>query len=894
MKNCLRPAAPLETLREAPNYLRPMTKSSQISACFVVLLALSAASRVAAQDLPDAGAVPALTPPSLTSTVEPGYPEAARGTGEHPVVTLELTIAATGEVTEARVVAEGDPAFDALALTAMRAARFDPAKRNGTPIAARIRFQLGFRVPDDDPSLVPVTPPDAGVAEPVAPPLARLVGRVLARDGGLPLAGARVMLRRASDPPREAITGPDGTFAFDAVEAGTARLEIASGDYETAQGEETLVAGEETDVTYRLEEAPDLDAFRAVARVDPPPRETTRRSLTGPELTSIAGTRGDALRVIELLPGVGRPPGAAGLVLIRGSSPNDSQVFLDGQPVPLLYHFGGLTSFYNSRMIDRIDFYPGNFSVRYGRKVGGIIDVGVRDGRMDQVHGVADINLIDASLLLEVPLGERASLAVAARRSYIDFFLSSVLPEGTISLTAAPVYYDYQSVFTWKPTSRDRIRLQVYGSSDRFEAVLPAPNDGDPAVRGNLDLSTQFHRFQASWRRALTDDVDQNLELSLGSTNLRIALGSAFSLTIDTIPINARAEWTMRLSRNVRIVAGMDIQSGPTDISFVGPAPQQQDGSTDGRPLSSQPQLTFADSVGVYRPGAYIETSIRPFDPLQIVMGLRLDWYRDIKWWSFDPRLSARYTLDRHWSIKAGIGMFSQPPEFQETANGIGNTNLLPQRALHISGGFDHKFNRQFSLGIEGFYKSLQHVIVGNDTGLRFDNGGVGNIYGLEIAGRANPVGRFFGFLSYTLMRSERRDGPGEPWRLYDFDQTHILTLSGVYRLGRGWEASATFRLVSGSPTTPIVGSIYDANSDLYIPINGATNSDRNPFFHRLDLRIEKTWRFADWKFALYLDVQNVYNRQNPEGISYSYDYRQSAVISGLPIIPSIGVRGEL
>ena len=882
-------------------------------AAFVVALASCSAqfaSPVSAQASPDAGAsapvdggvsvtrdggaaaTPALVAPVLASPIEPGYPEAARGTGREPVVTLEVTLSAAGEVTDARVVAPGEPAFDDLALAAMRAARFTPASRNGAAIPARIRFQLGFRVPDDDPSRAP--PPDATPDTPPAPALARLVGRVLAQDGGAPLPGARVTLVRAGEASREAITAPDGTFAFDGLTAGTARLRVEVSDYDAQEQDETLVAGEETDATYRLDEARDIESFSAVARVDPPPREVTRRTITSEELTRIPGTRGDALRAIELLPGVGRPPGLAGFVLIRGASPNDSQVYLDGQPVPLLYHFGGLTSFYNSRMIDRIDFYPGNFSVRYGRKVGGVIDVGVRDGRMDQVHGVADVNLVDASLLLEAPLGSRASISVAARRSYIDFFLTEVIPAGTLSLTAAPVYYDYQSVFTWKPTTHDRIRLQVYGSADRFEAVLPASSDGDPAIRGSLDLSTQFHRFQASWKRALTPDVDQNLELSLGSTNLRVALGDAFRIQIDNIPINGRAEWTMRLSRNVRLVAGLDIESGPTDILFIGPAPRQQDGNPGGTPISSQPQLSFSATETVYRPAAYVETSLRPFDPLQIVLGLRLDWFREIKWWSFDPRLSARYTLDPQWAIKAGIGMFSQPPEFQETAQGIGNTNLLPQRALHISAGVDHTFNRQYSLGVEGFFKSLQHVVVGTDSGLRFDNGGIGRVYGLEVSGRANPVGRFFGFLSYTLMRSERRDGPAEPWRLYNFDQTHILTVSGVYRLGRGWEAGATFRLISGSPTTPVIGAIYDANSDLYIPLSGAANSARNPFFHRLDVRLEKTWRFQAWKLALYLDVQNVYNHQNPEGIRYNFDYRESSIVSGLPIIPSLGVRGEL
>ena len=100
-------------------------------------------------------------------------------------------------------------------------------------------------------------------------------------------------------------------------------------------------------------------------------------------------------------------------------------------------------------------------------------------------------------------------------------------------------------------------------------------------------------------------------------------------------------------------------------------------------------------------------------------------------------------------------------------------------------------------------------------------------------------------------------------------------------------------RIVSGNPDTPIVGSIYDSNSDLYTPVFGPTNSIRNPLFHRLDLRVEKKWRFDLWSLALYLDVQNVYNQMNPEGTQYNFDFSRSTDIPGLPIIPSLGVRGE-
>jgi hypothetical protein len=176
-------------------------------------------------------------------------------------------------------------------------------------------------------------------------------------------------------------------------------------------------------------------------------------------------------------------------------------------------------------------------------------------------------------------------------------------------------------------------------------------------------------------------------------------------------------------------------------------------------------------------------------------------------------------------------------------------------------------------------------------------NGGIGRIYGLETMARLNPqpgASRAFGFLAYTLSRSERKDHPSQPWRLFDFDQTHILTMAGGYRLPRNWDVSGTFRLVSGNPTTPVTGSVYDAAGDYYTPIFGPINSARNPLFHQLSVRVEKQWRFKAWGLAAYLDVQNAYNHRSQEGVQYSYDYARSAPVQGLPVLPSLGLRGEL
>jgi outer membrane receptor protein involved in Fe transport len=240
--------------------------------------------------------------------------------------------------------------------------------------------------------------------------------------------------------------------------------------------------------------------------------------------------------------------------------------------------------------------------------------------------------------------------------------------------------------------------------------------------------------------------------------------------------------------------------------------------------------------------------------------------------------------------------MFSQPPEFQESSPVLGNPDLDPTHTLHVDLGADYYPVEGIKLGIDGFYKHMYDRVVSVSLGQPpyFENDGVGRVYGVELSARVDPRGRFFGYLSYTLSRSERKDHPGEQWQLFDFDQTHILTVSAVYRLGRGWEAGLTFRLVSGNPETPIDGSSLNVITGQASPLFGRLNSERSPMFNRLDVRIEKQWKFTDWSLALYLDVQNVYNEANSEGRVYDFEYRRSAKINGLPIIPNLGVRGEL
>lgn len=823
---------------------------------------------------PDAPTPP--TPPTVATFVDAAYPPAARDAGREASVDLEITVGVDGHVLDARVLAPVGDGFDEAALAAVRQFVFIPATKDGQPVAARIHYRYVFTLE--------TTAPAATTGQ--------LEGRILSRDDGSTLVGVEVLATGADGRVHRAITDETGAFAITELPPGSYHLTIAALDHAAFAQDEEVRVGEAASVTYRLTPASDdgdAGSFGAVATIAAPAREITRRSIAAAEMTKMAGTRGDALRAVELLPGVGRPPSGLGMIIVRGSAPTDSQVFLDGAPVQQLYHFGGITSFVSGSLLSRIDLYPGNFSARYGRKIGGIVEAELRDPRTDRHHAELDVNMTDAFALVEGPIDDKTSFAIAGRRSYIDTWIGPALESMDAGIAAVPVYYDWQAIAAYRPGPRDKLRLIGYATSDDLRVIVANPS-GAPTNRDRIGLANSLTRARVDWTRTWTGG-DQRLSLAVGDRTYRANVGPDIYVKGDVIDILGRADWKATVSDRLALRWGLDLQHVRSDIEYDAPAIRQVEGNPDRFAPPEQVDRTHYRGVGTFfRPAAYTEAVVTPVPELELVGGVRVDRFHEIGEWAVDPRATARYARGAT-TFKGGIGRFSQPPEEGEALEGLGTPTLRAQHAIHYGAGVDHELTERVSFGVEGYYKDLRRMITTGANGMR-DNSGTGRIYGLEVAGRWQPGGAFSGFLSYTLSRSERNDGGR--WRLFDYDQTHILTVAGSYRLGGGWELGSTFRLVTGNPETPVMGSVFDADIDAYRPIYGAVNSARNPLFHRLDLRVEKQFHLAGHRCAGYLDLQNAYNRKNREGTAYSFDYSERRDTPGLPLLPSFGIKGEL
>ncbi|HMV68225.1 MAG TPA: Plug domain-containing protein, partial [Myxococcota bacterium] len=181
----------------------------------------------------------------------------------------------------------------------------------------------------------------------------------------------------------------------------------------------------------------------------------------------LPGSAGDPVRALQNLPGVARAPLGIGQLIVRGTAPEDTRYAIDGMDVPLVFHFTGLTTVVAADLLDEVVFTPGAWSVRYGRNLGGRVELRTTAAMPERSHGAASIDLFQAAAFGVFRLGERTALTVAARRSYVDAVLTPLLSdEGTAF--RAPRYWDGQLRLTHVLPRGGRIDALVVGSDDRF------------------------------------------------------------------------------------------------------------------------------------------------------------------------------------------------------------------------------------------------------------------------------------------------------------------------------------------------------------------------------------------------------------------------------------------
>jgi TonB family protein len=844
------------------------------------------ASPAAASEAPVEGELPPLLKdPALLDFVQAPYPPEAEAAGVEASVRLLLEIDATGTVTNVEVVTPAAPGsleagFDAAAVAAAKQFKFSPAEDATGPVPVAVEFDYGFKL-----ALAPEPPPPES-PEAVAPALA-IEGTLREMATREPIPGAAVQVKRGDVTVATATTDAEGRFALFAIDPGEVTLIAFTTEHQRDTIELTVNAGEVADVAVWLRRLTYRGAGVVGLYEKERPPEVTRRTITMAEVRRVPGTFGDPVRVIQSLPGAARAPFGTGLLVLRGANPEDSNVYVDGVEVPLVYHLGGFRSILNPDLISAVDYLPGTYSARYGRSTGGVIDVQTTSDYPDQTKLIWRTDVLDTGVFATGKLGkkddEKVGFAVGARRSYIDAILGVALANQ--EFYAAPRWMDYQLKIEALDAGDNELSALLFGFQD--DLIVRTDKESDDQI--GVHYST--HRLVLRWARPLSETLKFHLQPAFGVDGTRVGFGSEIGLELNALRIDLRGELRWTPSPAFSVAAGLDSELARYDLKvYVAGVP------VDGEdPLSEEEPIEIDGGRWNAYPDPYVEAQLRPLkdrDRLLFVGGVRLDGVirsDEPAQFAPDPRFATRFEVFPGGTVKAGTGLYHQPPQ---NAQLIGDAFF--ERAWGNELGWEQKFTPAISADVTGFYRWMDPLALGfggeGDTG-------VGRAYGLEVMVRHARVDKFFGWISYTLSKSERNDTPDDPegWYPFDFDQTHILTGVAGYRLPLDFEVSARVQYVTGNPYTPYDGGLYlmDEGSYLGFP-SAATNSERLAPYYAADLRVSRLFTFKHWQLELFADVLNVIHGENPEFQLYNYDYTESATISGLPLVPSVGFQVEV
>jgi len=794
---------------------------------------------------------PVIVMPTAVSTPLE-YPPDAQGEAS---VALELTLSAAGEVTNATAI-EGDEPFVARALEAAKAWKFQPATRDGKPIAAKIRYLVRFVPPRE-------------IAEPEPEP---------------PVS--------ATPPPGTAT--PPGSKPATPKPAEPAPYEI-------------IVVGE---------------------------RAPIRHELARTEISRLPGAFGDAFRAIEALPGV--VPIVSGLpyFYVRGAPPGNVGYFVDGIPVPFLYHFAAGPSLFHPAFIERVDLYPGAYPVRYGRFAGAIV-AGEMAPPGYRWRGEWNVRIIDSGAMVEAPFADgRGSVMVGGRYSYTGLVISLVAPDVTVG------YWDYQARVRYDLSPKDSVEVFGFGSGDysTFMDERTVPDEGGgyrTEKRKTTLVDVGFHRLDLRWDHRLEQGNWRNA-LMFGRDRTGFANGQ---INVYNYMVGLRSEYWKQLDKQVRVRAGADLlfeslkqEFKEESSSFEGEAPVSNDPGAvppDGMmPDPTMPPVMMppimmptddtasgddaqrdAEDLGFNRSrkdfslGLYADLVWDVAPRVQITPGLRADLFvsGSLAALSLDPRITAEYTLSKKLKVVHGLALVHQAPSFIAAVPGF-KPSLQGglQKAVQHSAGFNYELPAGFSSSVAVFQSaffnmtdliSLIQLEQTANSGSSDRNGNGddrdfndfrtdGHAYGLEVMVRRSLSRKLGGFVSYTLSRSlrftGRVSGPATT------DRTHVLNVAASYDLGKNWRLGGRVLFYTGIPAEVAY-------------LEAARHPPRTPAFWRLDFKIEKRWyleRPNRW-WGINLEVLNTtLNKEQLTGScnAFSCSYEEIGPVT----VPSIAVEGAL
>ncbi len=712
-----------------------------------------------------------------------------------------------------------------------------------------------------------------------------------------------------------ASTDVNGFFFIDKVPEGTYTVEVSYLGYAKFNKTVTIKKSRTTKINIHLEKSSQklddvvISAKRQEAKTE---IKMSVVKLSPKEITALPsmGSEPDLAQAIQTLPGVVFTGDQGGQLYIRGGSPIQNKVLLDGMTIYQPFHSIGFFSVFETDVISNADIYTGGFNAQYGGRISSIMDISLRDGNKQRMRGKVSLSTFGANFVLEGPLKKITEASPSsltyllyAKTSYMEQSSKYIYPYVNDGVGLPFSYNDLYGKMTYGSENGSKVSVFGFNFSDdvRYKSIsdyswdqwgigtrIVIVPENVPTI---ISIRSSFSNYEINL--ANTDNQRRNSQIN----------GFNFGLNLHYF-----------LGEN-ELDYGVELMGGKTDFSFT---------NSIGRGIS---QIENTTEIGAYVKPKFI------WGNFVIEPGVRLHYYASLDNFSFEPRLGIKYNMTETIRLKLAGGFYSQnliaatsdrdvvnlfygflsgPDNLLNDFKGEELTHKL-QKAKHLIIGTEVDLTRDLNLNVEAYYKSFDQLTNINRNKIYDDNIENkdepdelksdyiiedGAAYGADMV--LNYTKKNLSIWAVYSLGYVNRDDGSTIYRTH-FDRRHNINLMTSYKLGKdkSWELGLRWNYGSGFPFTPVQGyyemltlnnsidpQVESANGKpetIYGEINSYQLSD----YHRLDFSIKKKFDFKKaGKMTISFTITNVYNRKN----IFYVDTFENEKIYQLPVLPSIGL----
>ena len=638
----------------------------------------------------------------------------------------------------------------------------------------------------------------------------------------------------------------------------------------------------------------------------------------------------DIMKTIQLMPGVqSGAEGTSGLY-VRGGSPGQNLILLDGVPVYNVSHLFGFFSVFNANSIKSVKLIKGGFPANYGGRLSSVVDIRMKEGNMKKIHGQGSIGLIAANFTLEGPIiKDKTSFVISGRRTYIDLlakpFIRSFDDAGT-KVRGGYYFYDINAKINHKFSDKHRLFLSGYFGRDKFYNKIESNYED---YKDSFDTGLKWGNIIAAlrWNYLITPRLFSNTTVTYSKYKFNVNVfnkeetfingqqvyyseftGDYFSGIRD---YSVKSDFNWMVSPGHQVIFG----AGYTNHYFTPGIQQFKNVSTD----NSNQIDTVLGATETYANEfwAYAEDEWSIGERLVLNFGFHASAF-DVEntfYYSVQPRISGRFMIDKKTSVKASYVEMQQYLHLLSNV-GIGlptdlwvpaTSSIKPQFSRQVAMGFARTFYDKFEVSIEGYYKWMDNLITYKEGAGFFSLGsdwqnlvesGKGWAYGVEFL-ISKKVGKTTGWIGYTLAWSNRQFENinfGNPYP-YRYDRRHDISVSVTHKFNDKIDIGVVWVYGTGNAVT--------LGLERYLSFDGASfnnfydeveyiekrNNYRMPAYHRLDIGVNFRKKRPKWERTWSVGFYNIYNRKNPFYLYFKNDYsgnKKLYLVSLFPILPSI------